>query len=72
MIRSRPEEEGREIVRHIRLGYDIRSILHYIKDVDLLLQANHSSNHHHHHVAAGATATVQEKPSSSPTAQSSQ
>ncbi|KAK7994770.1 hypothetical protein PG990_013543 [Apiospora arundinis] len=46
MIQNKSEEEGFEIVRRIRRGYDIDSILDHIRDGDLLLRALHGTNHY--------------------------
>ncbi|KAK7994111.1 hypothetical protein PG989_007492 [Apiospora arundinis] len=46
MIQNKSEEEGFEIVRRIRRGYDVDSILDHIRDGDLLLQALHGTNHY--------------------------
>ncbi|KAK8062722.1 hypothetical protein PG997_014819 [Apiospora hydei] len=60
VIQNRSEEEGFEIVRRIRRGHDVDTILDHIRDGDLLLQAQHGTSHRQQQPFA---ADVQKRPS---------
>ena len=56
VIQNKSEEEAFEVVRRIRRGHDIDSILDHIRDGNLLLQAHQGAHHQQHHPESAAAA----------------
>ncbi|KAK8118106.1 uncharacterized protein PG998_006387 [Apiospora kogelbergensis] len=56
VIQNKSEGEAFEVVRRIRRGHDIDSILDHIRDGNLLLQAHQGTHHQQHHPESAATA----------------